>query len=41
MAQFKGTNVLGKLTQGKEGSTVLLNGYVDAVQICEGWTKDP
>ncbi len=38
---FRGTNVIGELTGREEGPTVLLNGHLDTVEICEGWTKDP
>lgn len=38
---YKGTNVVGSLKGSSEGPTVLLNGHLDTVEICEGWTKDP
>ncbi len=41
ITDFRGTNVIGKLTGQEEGPTVLLNGHLDTVEICEGWTKDP
>ncbi len=41
ITNFKGTNVVGELTGSEEGPTVLLNGHLDTVQICDGWTKDP
>ncbi|SNS64836.1 succinyl-diaminopimelate desuccinylase [Anaerovirgula multivorans] len=41
VTNFRGTNVIGRLTGKDEGPIVLLNGHLDTVQICEGWTKDP
>jgi len=41
ITDFRGTNVIGELTGREEGPTVLLNGHLDTVEICEGWTKDP
>jgi len=38
---FKGMNVIGSLKGQKDGPRVLLNGHLDTVTICEGWTKDP
>lgn len=38
---FRGTNIIGKLQGHDEGPTVLLNGHLDTVEICEGWTKQP
>lgn len=41
ITNFKGKNVIGKIQGQDEGPTVLLNGHLDTVEICEGWTKDP
>ena len=41
ITHFQGKNVIGKLKGQDEGPTVLLNGHLDTVQICKGWTKDP
>ena len=38
---FKGKNIVGKLIGQDEGPTVVLNGHLDTVNICEGWTRDP
>jgi len=38
---FKGKNVIGNLKGGNNGPKVLLNGHLDTVKICDGWTKDP
>ncbi|WP_053956237.1 M20 family metallopeptidase [Inediibacterium massiliense] len=39
--KFKGINIIGHLKGKKEGPKILLNGHLDTVNICEGWTKDP
>ncbi|SES82833.1 succinyl-diaminopimelate desuccinylase [Natronincola peptidivorans] len=41
VTNFRGTNVVGRLQGKDEGPIVLLNGHLDTVEICEGWTKDP
>lgn len=41
VTDFEGTNVVGSLKSDEEGPTVLLNGHLDTVEICEGWTKEP
>ncbi|MFW5855975.1 MAG: M20 family metallopeptidase [Bacillota bacterium] len=41
VTDFEGTNVVGKLKSSEEGPTVLLNGHLDTVEVCEGWTEDP
>lgn len=41
VTNFKGTNVIGRLKGDHEGPHILLNGHLDTVEICEGWTKDP
>jgi succinyl-diaminopimelate desuccinylase len=41
ITDFRGTNVIGKIIGNSEGPQVLLNGHLDTVNICEGWTKDP
>ena len=38
---FHGTNVTGVLDGGKPGPVIYLNGHLDTVNICDGWTKDP
>jgi len=38
---FKGTNVVGHLQGSREGPTICLNGHLDTVKLCEGWTRDP
>jgi len=41
VTDFEGTNVVGKLQGSDEGPSVLLNGHLDTVEICDGWTKEP
>lgn len=41
VTNFRGTNVIGRLKGKDEGPKVLLNGHLDTVEICEGWTRDP
>ena len=41
MTNFKGINAIGELKGGKPGPTILLNGHIDTVDLCNGWTKDP
>ncbi len=41
VTNFRGKNVIGRLTGVDEGPTVVLNGHLDTVNICEGWTRDP
>lgn len=38
---FKGKNLVGELKGGSEGPTVLLNGHLDTVNLCDGWTRAP
>lgn len=38
---FKGENLVVKLTGMGEGPCLLLNGHVDTVDLCDGWTVDP
>ncbi len=41
ITNFKGVNAIGELKGTSEGPTVLLNGHIDTVDLCSGWTKDP
>ncbi|MDW7671606.1 MAG: M20/M25/M40 family metallo-hydrolase [Bacillota bacterium] len=41
VTNFKGTNVVGRIKGEAEGPIVLLNGHLDSVEICDGWTRDP
>ena len=39
--KFHGKNVAGCLDSGKPGPVIYLNGHLDTVQLCEGWTRPP
>ncbi|PAB57984.1 peptidase [Anaeromicrobium sediminis] len=41
ITNFKGTNIIGKLKGREKGPSILLNGHLDTVNICEGWVKEP
>jgi len=41
VTNFKGKNVISIIDSGKQGPTVYLNGHLDTVLLCSGWTKDP
>jgi len=41
ITNYHGKNVVGKITGYDEGPTVVLNGHLDTVNICEGWTREP
>ncbi len=41
ITKFSGINAVGILEGGNIGPTVLLNGHIDTVDLCEGWTKPP
>jgi len=38
---YKGVNVVGELHGDREGPSIVLNGHLDTVKLCEGWTRDP
>ncbi len=38
---FKGKNVIADIDGGHEGLTICLNGHLDTVKLCAGWTKNP
>lgn len=41
ITNYRGKNVVGKIQGDQEGPMVVLNGHLDTVNICEGWTRDP
>lgn len=41
ITNYHGKNIVGKITGQDEGPTVVLNGHLDTVNICEGWTREP
>ncbi len=38
---YRGTNVVGVLEGSIPGPVIVLNGHLDTVRLCEGWTRDP
>ncbi len=38
---FHGVNILGTLEGAEAGPRIVLNGHLDSVDLCEGWTRDP
>lgn len=41
VTDFHGMNVLVELEGKKPGPAICLNGHLDTVQLCKGWTKNP
>lgn len=41
VADFHGENLCGAIEGGREGPHIHLNGHLDTVQLCHGWTRDP
>ncbi|WP_432662220.1 M20/M25/M40 family metallo-hydrolase [Wukongibacter baidiensis] len=41
ITNHQGVNVIGRIKGKNQGIVVLLNGHLDTVEICEGWTKEP
>jgi succinyl-diaminopimelate desuccinylase len=41
MFNYDGINVIGSIKGKRQGPKILLNGHLDTVQLCEGWTRDP
>ncbi len=38
---FKGKNIIVSLEGGSPGPVICLNGHLDTVKLCNGWTKNP
>ncbi len=38
---FHGKNIVAVMNGGKPGRTICLNGHMDTVKLCNGWTRDP
>lgn len=38
---FQGKNIVLELDGGEPGLTICMNGHLDSVKLCNGWTKDP
>lgn len=41
ITKFKGVNVIGEIDSKKEGPTIYLNGHLDSVKLCNGWSVPP
>lgn len=41
VTDFKGKNIIVELEGDTSGPTICLNGHLDTVKLCNGWTKDP
>ncbi len=41
ITKFKGENLIVRLPGKGSGSRLLINGHVDTVPLCDGWTVDP
>ncbi|MBE6969773.1 MAG: M20 family metallopeptidase [Ruminococcaceae bacterium] len=41
ITHYSGSNLICTLEGLPGGPTILLNGHLDSVPLCEGWTKDP
>jgi acetylornithine deacetylase/succinyl-diaminopimelate desuccinylase-like protein len=41
ITNFKGKNVISIISGGYDGPTVYLNGHLDTVMLCSGWTRNP
>jgi succinyl-diaminopimelate desuccinylase len=37
----QGQNIILELDGGQEGPVICLNGHLDTVKLCDGWTRDP
>ena len=41
VTKFSGKNVLSVIDSGRPGPVIHLNGHIDTVKLCQGWSKDP
>ena len=41
VTDFHGKNVIAVIDGGRPGPVICLNGHLDTVQLCGGWTRDP
>lgn len=41
ITKFKGTNITGIIDSGEKGPIIYLNGHLDTVKLCNGWTVSP
>lgn len=41
ITDFKGKNVICEITGDNDGPVICINGHMDTVNLCSGWSKDP
>jgi len=41
ITNFRGKNVICEITGEKNGPVICINGHMDTVNLCNGWSKDP
>ena len=41
ITNFKGKNVICEITGDSDGPVICINGHMDTVNLCNGWSKDP
>lgn len=41
ITNFKGKNVICEITGESDGPIICINGHMDTVNLCNGWSKDP
>jgi acetylornithine deacetylase/succinyl-diaminopimelate desuccinylase-like protein len=41
ITDFKGKNVICEINGDSEGPVICINGHLDTVNLCNGWSKDP
>jgi len=41
VTDFRGKNIIVELEGSQPGPTICLNGHLDTVKLCNGWTKNP
>ncbi|MCB2294384.1 M20/M25/M40 family metallo-hydrolase [Clostridium algoriphilum] len=41
ITNFKGKNVISEINGKSDGPTICINGHMDTVNLCNGWSKDP
>ena len=41
ITNFKGENVICEITGDSDGPVICINGHMDTVNLCNGWSKDP
>ena len=41
ITNFKGKNVICEISGDSYGPTICINGHMDTINLCNGWSKDP